>query len=202
MRPSSRAPQFWMFAGPNGSGKSTAYSRTETERSRTEFWIVNPDLLTAEIQQFERLSLDEANLEAVRRLESWLEATIRVHRSLGVETVLSTSKYQRIVTLAKSLGFEFRLVYVVLNSPELNVERVRNRVEHGGHDVPRDKIVDRYWRSLDQMPWFLAQADWAQVLDNSGSEVLVIGTKAEGVITLHEDTIPAVSAAMRAAAKL
>lgn len=202
MRQSSPPPQLWMFAGPNGSGKSTAYSRTETERSKSEFWIVNPDLLTADIQRRERLPLNEANLEAVRRLEAWLEATIRVHRSLGVETVLSTPKYQRIVSLAKSLGFEFRLVYVVLNSPELNVERVRNRVEHGGHDVPHDKIVDRYWRSLQQMPWFLGQADWAQVLDNSGSEVLVIATKAKGIITLHEDTVPAVSAAVRAAAKI
>lgn len=191
-----------MFAGPNGSGKSTAYSRTETERSKSEFWIVNPDLLTLQIQTRERMSLRDANLEAVKRLETWLEATISVHRSLGVETVLSTPKYQRIVLLAKALGFEFRMIYVILRSPELNVERVRARVEEGGHDVPRDKIIERYWRSLEQMPWFLRQADWAQVLDNSGSRVMEIATKSNGTITLLEDSIPAVSAAVKASMEL
>ena len=101
------------------------------------------------------LGVQAANLAAVQRLEAWLEATLCVHQSGGVETVLSTEKYRRLVLLAKSLGFTFHLFYVMLNSPELSIERVRARVLAGGHDVPPDKIVDRYWRSLAQMPWFL-----------------------------------------------
>lgn len=198
MQPNDSRPEFWIFAGPNGSGKSTAYSRSDAETSSQSFWIVNPDLLTASIQGRETLPLEAANLEAVRRLEVWLEATIKVHRSLGVETVLSTPKYRRLVTLAKDSGFFLRLIYVVLDSPERNIQRVRARVAAGGHDVPENKIVERYWRSLEQMPWFLAQADQALIYDNSGDQIRLIATKSDGIVEVSPDAFPAIAKAIRA----
>lgn len=177
---SEAPPAFWIFGGPNGSGKSTAYSHADVEGFGRSLWIVNPDLLTARLQMAERLPLMEANLAAVQRLELWLEATLRVHSSVGVETVLSTDKYRRLVTLAKSLGFTFHLFYVLLQTPEMNIERVRARVLHGGHDVPPDKIVERYWRSLAQLPWFLEMADLAEIFDNSGAEPKLVARKAGG----------------------
>lgn len=180
----SAPPVFWIFGGPNGSGKSTAYGRADVEGFGTSIWIVNPDLLTARLQIAETLSLQDANLAAVQRLEQWLEATLRVHQSVGVETVLSTAKYQRLVTLAKSLGFVFHLFYVMLDSPERNIDRVRARVLKGGHDVPTDKIVERYWRSLDQLPWFLEQADMAEVYDNSSSEPRLVLSKANDEVVV------------------
>jgi predicted ABC-type ATPase len=142
--------------------------------------------------------LRDANLQAVTRLERWLEATIEVHRSLGVETVLSTDKYRRLVSLAKSRGFQIRFVYVILRSPELNIQRVQSRVRSGGHDVPHDKIVERYWRSLQQLPWFFGQSDQAWIFDNSGAELVLLADKAAGTIRLHDEiTIPAVAEAVR-----
>lgn len=182
--PSSDPPIFWIFGGPNGSGKSTAYSSAQLEDVISRIWIVNPDLLTARLQAAERLSLPDANLAAVERLETWLEATLRVHRSVGVETVLSTAKYRRLVALAKSLGFRFHLFYVALNSPRLNVERVALRVLKGGHDVPATKIEQRYWRSLEQLPWFLDAADAAEVYDNSGAEPRLVGRKEAGRLVI------------------
>jgi predicted ABC-type ATPase len=149
---------------------------------------VNPDLLTERLRLTERMNLDAANLQAVKRLEVWLEATINVHRSVGVETVLSTDKYRRLVALAKSRGFQFHLFYVVLQSPDLNIERVRARVLKGGHDVAPSKIVDRYWRSLAQLPWFLEQADSAEVYDNSGAEPRLVARKADGEIIFDPST--------------
>jgi len=130
-------------------------------------WIINPDVLTARIRRVEGRRLQDANLEAVRRIEAWLEASIRAHQTVGVETVLSTDKYRRLVLAAKELGFEVRLTYVILDSPERSIERVRWRIAKGGHAVPEHKIVERYARSLDQLPWFLEQADQASVFDNS-----------------------------------
>jgi predicted ABC-type ATPase len=72
--------------------------------------------------------------------------------------------------VAKSIGFEFWFLYVVLDDPNWNRERVRLRVLKGGHAVPEDKIVERFWRSLEQMPWFLAQPDRAFLYDNSGDQ--------------------------------
>lgn len=200
--PSEARPQFWIFAGPNGSGKSTFYGGAAPEVDSLSFWIVNPDLLTVSIQEREGLALAEANLLAVQRLESWLEATIDVHRSIGVETVLSTPKYRRLVTHAKSRGFLVRLIYVVLDSPERNIERVRLRVLRGGHDVPEGKIIERYWRSLEQLPWFLHEADEARIYDNSGPEPVLIAEKSGDTIRQHRTTAPAVRKAIESAATL
>ena len=183
MIPSER-PTLWIVAGPNGSGKSSLYDRTDIEAFDQSVWIINPDRLTERIRQVENLALADANVAAVTRIEAWLQASIAAHQTVGVETVLSTDKYRRLVTAAKARGFEFRLIYVVLQSPDLNVERVRLRVRKGGHDVPEDKIRSRWHRSIGQLPWFLAEADQAVIFDNSGATPRKIGLKKDGSVLI------------------
>lgn len=180
-------PLLLVIGGPNGSGKSSVYTDARTEIESRTVWIVNPDLLAARIRDAERLTLPEANLQAVQRIEAWLEASLRTHSSVGVETVLSTAKYRRLVELAKSLGFDFWFLYVVLDTPERNAERVRLRVLRGGHDVPRDKIFERWGRSLAQMPWFFGAADRAFLYDNSGASPRLVGSKRAGATELRPD---------------
>ncbi|MCV0413800.1 MAG: zeta toxin family protein [Brevundimonas sp.] len=193
----TEAPAFLIVGGPNGSGKSSAYQDTDIEAGGRSVWIINPDLLTARIRDVEGLSQAEANRSAVERIEAWLDASIEVHKTVGVETVLSTAKYRRLVAKAKAHGFAIWLLYVVLDSPDRNVERVRLRVRKGGHDVPEDKIRARYARSLDQLPWFLEQADRAWIYDNSGAQPRRIGEKRDGVIQLDGDALPQVVEAVQ-----
>lgn len=159
-------------------------------------WIVNPDLLARRIHESEGLQPNDANREAVVRIERWLDSTIDVHKTVGVETVLSTGKYRRLVEKAKERGFLVWLFYVVLDSPERNIERVKLRVIKGGHDVPEDKIRSRYVRSLDQFPWFLKYADEAWIYDNSGASPKRIGGKRDGLIRLSDDALPVVKSAV------
>jgi predicted ABC-type ATPase len=102
-----------------------------------------------------------------------------------------------LVEKAKQLRFEIHLIYVLLDTPARNIERVRLRVKKGGHSVPEDKIRERYTRSLEQMPWFLEQADQAWLFDNSGASPKLIGEKRDGVVTLTADALPAVVEAAR-----
>ncbi len=141
---SAEPPLFLIVAGPNGSGKSSIYKGASIEETGRTVWIINPDLLTLRIRNVEGLALDDANLAAVKRIEAWLDASIEAHQSVGVETVLSTPKYRRLVEKAKKLGFEVGLIFVALDSVERNIERVALRVKKGGHNVPRDKIIKRY----------------------------------------------------------
>ena len=141
-------PAFLIVAGPNGSGKSTAYEDTDIEAGGRSVWIGNPDLLTARIQDTEGLGLRDANLAAVQRIEAWAEASIEVHKTIGVETVLSTDKYRRLVLKARGLGFEIWLIYVVLDNVELNVERVKLRIRKGGHAVSESDVRKRYPREV------------------------------------------------------
>jgi predicted ABC-type ATPase len=74
---------------------------------------------------------------------------------------------------------------------------VRMRVLKGGHSVPKAKIISRYHRSLAEMPWFLEQADYAWLFDNTGEEPRLIGRKSDGVVTLDESAPGSIIAAVR-----
>lgn len=194
-------PHFLIIAGPNGSGKSSAYQASVAEIAGRTFRIINPDLFTARLK-VQRPKGTNPNLEAVQRIEQWLETSLLAGHTVGVETVLSTDKYRRLVRLAKTLGYRTQLIYVILDDPLRNVERVGIRVRRGGHDVPKDKIISRYWKSLDQLPWFLAQADEAWLWDNSGATIRSVGDKVAGKIRVDEMATSDVIAAAQAAAKL
>lgn len=171
-------PRLWIVAGPNGCGKSTLYGNSDISQLDGSVWIINPDLLTAKLleqadlpsQGANFLPPHGANLEAVKRIEVWLRKSIDVYQTIGVETVLSTDKYRKLVRIAKRRGFEVRLIYAFVDSVELQLERIRLRVAKGGHDVPPDKVLARRARSLEQLNWFFWQADAAWIYDNSSAE--------------------------------
>lgn len=179
-------PILWIVAGPNGSGKSSFYNRTDIEGWGGSVWIINPDLLTAAIVDAENLSLEAANLAAVQRIERWLNASIEVYQTIGVETVLSSPKYRDLVLRAKARGFRVRMIYVLLKSAELQIERVRLRVAEGGHDVPEDRIRGRRSRSFEQVAWFAKQVDDLLVFDNStGAPDLIAGLKNDVLVRIR-----------------
>ena len=185
----SEQPIFLIVAGPNGSGKSSVYENAKLEWDGRSVWIVNPDLLAVRIRDVENLEPTAANLEAVIRIEAWLDSSIQVHKTVGVETVLSTDKYRRLVKKAKGLGFAVWLIYVVLDSPDRSIERIRLRVAKGGHHVKDDDVRRRYGRSLQQMKWFLSEADQAWIYDNSGAKPKQIAEKLDGVISVAEGAL-------------
>jgi predicted ABC-type ATPase len=190
-------PKFWIVAGPNGSGKSSIYTDTDIEDFGGSVWIINPDLLTARIQEIEHLKPRAANIAAVTRIYSWLEASIAAQQTIGVETVLSTGKYRTLVLAAKARGFEVRLIYILLNSPELGIERVKLRVAKGGHHVPTIKIRQRRERSLRQLPWFLKKCDAAWIFDNSSARPAQIARKTGNTIIVDPAALPEIKEAVR-----
>jgi predicted ABC-type ATPase len=170
-------PKLWIIAGPNGCGKSTFYDGNLISGFDGSVWIINPDALTRALQADESLSSRAANLEAVKRIERWLHASLDVHQTIGVETVLSTDKYRRLVTRAKQLGYEVRLIYIFVDSARRQLERIRIRVAKGGHDVPKQKVIDRRKRSLEQLGWFFWEADFALLYDNSSATPKLLAEK-------------------------
>lgn len=172
-------------------GKSTAYGRSEVSEFDGSVWIINPDLLTARLKAQEELTAAEANLAAVIRIEAWLDASINVHQTIGVETVLSTPKYRRLIRKAKERGFELCFIYVYVDNVERQLERIRFRVAKGGHDVPAEKVAARRSRSFQQFPWFFWEAHQAFVYDNSGSELELVARKEQmGLAELSADLLP------------
>jgi predicted ABC-type ATPase len=173
-------PTLWLIAGPNGAGKSTIVGQTRhiLPNLVPNVSFINPDehakqaLLRKGKQGFSDTSLAEqkaAFIEAAIELERYIESILLRGGTVGVETVLSTNKYKRFVEIVVEKGGTFGLIYVALNSPEIACKRVANRVSKGGHDVPKQKIRERWMRSLANLPWFLKRANYAFIFDNSSS---------------------------------
>ena len=90
------------------------------------------------------------------------------HQSFTFETVMSSPDKVEFLRHAKANGFRIYLYFVATEDPEINVSRVANRVRAGGHDVPHDKILSRYERSLELLSDALRVANRAYVFDNPG----------------------------------
>jgi predicted ABC-type ATPase len=120
-----------------------------------------------------------------RDLDSQQEASRRraaclaERRSFSFETVMShESKIEEMHT-AKATGYEIMFIGISLEAPEINVARVALRVREGGHDVPKDRIIARYERTMRLMPQAIMIADRSLIFDNSDSEagpILMLST--------------------------
>ncbi len=69
--------------------------------------------------------------------------------SFSFETVMSSPDKVTLLQKAQQMGYRTYLYYIATEDPAINLARVKARVNLGGHDVPEDKIVSRYARSLD-----------------------------------------------------
>ena len=88
--------------------------------------------------------------------------------SFSIETTLATRSYVNLVREASRLGYMVHLIYFWLNSPQLAVDRVAERVRKGGHDIPYDVILRRYSKGIDNLfRLFMNEVDIWAIYDNS-----------------------------------
>lgn len=156
----SLTPWLWLLAGPNGAGKSTFASHLSANIEE----VIGPDAIASELLPTapEKAAL-EAGRQAIRRMRQLL----RECQSFAVETTLSGRLHLQVAKRAKSAGWNVGLIYIGLGSPDLAIERVRQRKFAGGHSVPPADIRRRYERSLKNLAVVSKLVDFVLVLDNS-----------------------------------
>lgn len=171
----NKQPEIVVFAGPNGSGKSTF---------TTPQWIkgtyINADDITRE--------LGITNLEAAIRADELREKLIRCGATFTFETVLSRPDKLDFLQRAKESGYFIRGYFVLTCDPNLNAARVQARVHDGGHDVPKEAIIRRYKKSLENIPRFVRICDICHVYDNT-VEPFRLCRKHKDSITLFESEL-------------
>lgn len=156
-------PVLHLLAGPNGSGKSTYVTRLLQPVTHLPF--VNADDIAAERwpqAQAER-AYDASRAAAGERAE-----LLAAGSSFITETVFSHPSKLGLVNEALARGYLVHL-HVILVPVQVSVNRVAERVRHGGHDVPEQKIRDRYARLWDLVVQACALADRAEFFDNSSA---------------------------------
>jgi len=170
-----QTPVLVLLAGSNGAGKSTFH---DAYLAGLGLPFINADLIAAALRsgaraippQFGSLPVD---LAAQRLADEERRASIVLGRSFIAETVLSDPVGAKIAMLrdARSRGYHVSLFFIGIGSPALSRARVRERVAaRGGHDVPDERIEERYPRTLANLPGAVAAASEALLLDNDSVE--------------------------------
>ena len=158
-------PKLLVFAGPNGSGKTSI-----TEMLREHHWLsdctfINPDEMAQE--QFGGWNSEEAFMQAADKAEQLREQCLLEKRSLAFETVLSTDSKIDFILRAIEAGFFVRVFFVSTTHPAINAYRITYRYMDGGHEVPINKIVSRYTKSIANCVVLARLVDRLYVYDNS-----------------------------------
>jgi predicted ABC-type ATPase len=159
---------FYLLAGPNGAGKSSLYRAAVLDGlipNDAEF--VNADL--HERDHLQHISDLQERSEAAR---DWADARrstlIATGQSFASETVFSHPSKIALIEEAQSAGFSVVLLVVCMDNPERLLARVRQRVSEGGHDVPEQRILERYPRTLANLRQAVRRANLAMLYDNPG----------------------------------
>ncbi|MCR5413503.1 MAG: hypothetical protein K6F50_02085 [Kiritimatiellae bacterium] len=100
--------------------------------------------------------------------------------SFSQETVFSHPSKLNALKQAKDCGYRTYLYFVATGNPSVNLCRVASRYAQGGHDVPEEKILSRFNRSLNQLKSALPFLFRAFVFDNTGDEMDYLGQYEEG----------------------
>ena len=177
-------PRLYIISGCNGAGKTTAsYSMLPEMLSCSEF--VNSDEFAKSLSPFQP---ENASIQASRYMLLKIRYLLKRQSDFAVETTLATRTLLKTVRMAQAAGYSVTLLYFWLNSPELAIERVKARVENGGHNIPEETIRRRYKVGVDYFFHHYAPICERWILaDNSQTPFRVIAEGSKGDVVNIRD---------------
>ena len=124
-------PRLFILCGCNGAGKTTAsYTMLPEILDCREF--VNSDEFAKSLSPF---NPSTASISASRLMLLRIKYLLEQKADFSIETTLATRSMVSIFKEAKSLGYTVTILYLWVQSPEIAIQRVRDRVSHGGHHI-------------------------------------------------------------------
>lgn len=163
----------YIISGCNGAGKTTAsYTVLPEILDCKEF--VNADEIARGLSPF---NPDSVAIEAGKLMLQRIEDLLAKDETFSIETTLATRSYVNLVKRAQEKGYRVCLLFFWLNSPELAMKRVAERVSKGGHDIPQDTIKRRYATGINNLfKLFMPIVDYWAIYDNSGIDRVKIAS--------------------------
>lgn len=151
-----------IIAGLNGSGKST-FAEACLEKSDC---FLNPDLIALGLGS----NFEKASFQAGKILLNDIKNKIKNDESFSFESTLSGVTYLSIIETAKKKGYKIVIYFLMVKNISINLQRINERVQFGGHDIPEitvkrreEKCLDNFWNKYR----FLAD-EWF-IIDNTST---------------------------------
>ena len=140
-----------IVAGPNGSGKTT-FAREYLRDSEISEYISADAIAERLVSRPE--DMGSVKIQAGRLFIQEIQELIKTEKDFAVEVTLSGKGFARIISQLKRVGYTISIVFIFLKSAETCIARVRNRVQAGGHHVPTEDVVRRFYRSKHNF-WYI-----------------------------------------------
>jgi predicted ABC-type ATPase len=156
-RPLDQRPILVALAGPNGAGKTTFF---HAHLKPAALRFVNADVLAGELE------IDP--YAAARAADALRRELVRQRESFVFETVFSDPVCDKLKFLreAAQQGYRVVLCFIGISGPAVSEERVAMRVTQGGHDVPTEKLQQRFPRTLANLRAALCELPHVLFYDN------------------------------------
>ena len=164
-------PRLYILAGCNGAGKTTAsYTFLPEILDCREF--VNSDELAKSLSPFDP---SIASISASRHMLMRIEYLLKQGSDFSIETTLATRSLVNIINEARSRGYLITILYLWVQSPEIAIQRVRDRVSTGGHNIPENVLRRRYSTGLKYLfEIYMPICDRWMIADNSSNTFTLI----------------------------
>lgn len=145
------------IAGPNGAGKSTFF---EAHLKSSGLRFLNADVFGRE--------LDVDAYEAARMVAALRVELVRQRESFIFETVFSDPVGDKLAFLKQTAqsGYAVMVCFIGIADASTSEQRVAMRVSQGGHDVPTQKLIERFPRTLTNLSSAIRELPCVLVFDN------------------------------------
>lgn len=175
-----------IFGGVNGAGKSTFYNMSQDIPDFKETVRINTDEIVREIGDWQS---DADQMKAGKIGIKLRNEAISEGKSFNEETTLCGKTIIKLFEKLKENGYKIDLYYVGLKNSDIALERIKNRVANGGHDIPAEKVRKRYEESRNNLEKVIPFCDSVSVFDNSES-FRRLATIKEGKLIQKADKVP------------
>ena len=174
----------YIIAGANGSGKSTLAGELLPSEN-LEF--LNADEVAKEICPE---NIESVKIKAGKIVLAKLEKLLASNKSFAIETTLSGKNHIKTIQKAKAAGYLVVLIYSYLDTPILCEKRIQIRVLNGGHNIPKEDIIRRFYRSKENF-WYIYKdmVDEWNLFYNGTSEYILVAQFANVEVEIFSENL-------------
>jgi len=178
---SKKSPNLYIIAGPNGAGKTT-FAKEFLPHYADCYEFINADLIAGGLSPFQP---DRVAIQAGKLMLEQIHSLSKSEVDFAFETTLSGKTYVRLIRDLKKRGYQIHLCFLWLSNVKLALNRIAERVQKGGHNVPEGVVRRRFGKGIYNLfNIYRPLLDFWILVDNSSPVPDIISFEKSGKLTI------------------